>query len=93
MTNKTIAASDIPSEIMTPPNWDQWTATGYRGNPGSEVRTIVRASSREQAIELGKAALRTMGIRGKLTVSASPYYPWLDPEFHRSTYIRVIYRR
>jgi hypothetical protein len=64
-----------------PVDWDQWKAVAYTGKRG-DVRlgeTFVRADDARSAKELGKRALRLIGIRGRFVVNVMPYYPWCDP--------------
>lgn len=65
--------------------WDQWKAVAYTGKRG-DIRlgeTFVRASDAIRAKELGKRALRLIGVRGRFVVNVVPYYPWLDPVMRR----------
>jgi hypothetical protein len=73
-------AEDIPDEILKPKNWPMWRVIAYRGKSGDVhlAETFVRSSSELRAIEIGKSALRMLGVRGRYVVNASRYYPWLD---------------
>jgi hypothetical protein len=75
-----VKSADIPAEVLRPPQWPMWRVFAYTGKRGDIQRgqTFVRASSEAQAVELGKSALRMLGIRGRYVVNASRYYPWLD---------------
>lgn len=73
-------AEDIPAEVLRPKDWTMWKVIAYRGKTG-DVRlgeTFVRAATESQARELGKSALRMIGVRGRYVVNASLYYPWFD---------------
>lgn len=80
MAVRMVKSSEIPAEVLRPPQWPMWRVTGYTGKRGDIRRgqTFVRADSESKAIELGKAALRMLGVRGRYVVNASRYYPWLD---------------
>jgi hypothetical protein len=82
---KMIRSEDIPAEVLRPPNWRQWKVIAYTGKNGDVRRgqTFVLADTEAQACELGKAALRMLGIRGRYVVNAMRYYPWGDPAFFR----------
>lgn len=57
-----------------------WKVIAYRGKNG-DIRlgqTFVRATTEAQACELGKTALRMLGVRGRYVVNAHRYYPWFD---------------
>ena len=43
--------------------------------------SFVRADTEQQAMELGKSALRITGVRGAYRVEAVPYHPWADWAF------------
>lgn len=64
-------------------NWNQWQVTAYTGkNRDRNLGTsFVRADSEEHARELGRKALRLIGVRGSFRVSASPYWPPRDLAF------------
>jgi hypothetical protein len=61
----------------------QWKVTAYTGKHRDKIlgHSWVRASSEEQAIELGHRALRLIGVRGSFRVSASLYSPLSDWAF------------
>lgn len=63
--------------------WNQWKVTAYTGKNRNITlgSTFVRADSEDTAMELGKSALRTIGIGGRYQVSASQYFPWKDFAF------------
>jgi hypothetical protein len=63
--------------------WDQWKVTTYTGKRRDIIlgSTFVRARSEQHARELGKSALKLIGIRGKFNVSAAQYFPWRDIAF------------
>jgi len=62
---------------------DQWKVTAYTGKNRNVLlgSSYVRADSESQAIDLGKRALRLIGIRGAFRVSASRYDPLKDLAF------------
>ena len=62
---------------------DQWKVTAYTGKNRNVLlgSSYVRADSESQAIDLGKRALRLIGIRGEFRVSASRYDPLRDLAF------------
>jgi len=62
---------------------DQWKVTAYTGKHRNVLlgSSYVRADSERQAMELGKRALRLIGIRGSFRVSASRYDPLRDLAF------------
>jgi hypothetical protein len=62
---------------------DQWKVTAYAGKNRNIIlgHSWVRASSEQQAIELGRRALRLIGVRGLFRVSASLYSPLSDWAF------------
>jgi len=80
MSNKMKTIKDIPEEILRPSNWSMWEVVAYRGKSGDVhvAKTFVRAASERSACELGKSALRLLGVRGRYVVNAKVYYPWLD---------------
>jgi hypothetical protein len=59
---------------------NQWKVTAYTGKHRDKIlgHSWVRASSEQQAIELGRRALRLIGVRGSFRVSASLYSPLSD---------------
>jgi hypothetical protein len=62
---------------------NQWKVTAYTGKHRNVLLGLsyVRADSESQAIDLGKRALRLIGIRGAFRVSASRYDPLRDLAF------------
>jgi hypothetical protein len=68
----------------------QWKVTAYTGkNRNVQLgSSYVLAQSESKAIELGKRALRLIGIRGQFRVSAALYDPTKDWEFNG--FIRVV---
>jgi thermostable 8-oxoguanine DNA glycosylase len=63
--------------------WVQWKVSAYTGknrdiNLGS---TFVQADTEDAAKELGRSALRMIGVRGRYMVEARPYFPWKDIAF------------
>ncbi len=74
-------ARDIPQSVLYPAGWNQWRVVAYTGKRGDIQlgETFVRADSESAACELGKTALRLIGVRGRFVVNAKPYYPWFDP--------------
>jgi hypothetical protein len=62
---------------------NQWKVTAYTGKNRDKVlgHSFVKACSESQAIELGRRALRLIGVRGRFQVSASPYSPLRDLAF------------
>lgn len=61
----------------------QWQVIAYAGKNRNVMlgRSYVRAASESQAMELGKTALRLIGVRGRFCVQAVPYAPWTDWAF------------
>ena len=61
----------------------QWKVTAYTGKNRNVLlgSSYVRADSESQALELGKRALRLIGVRGSFRVSASRYDPLRDLAF------------
>jgi hypothetical protein len=59
---------------------NQWKVTAYTGKNRNVLlgSSYVRADSESKAIDLGKRALRLIGIRGAFRVSASRYDPLRD---------------
>jgi hypothetical protein len=74
--------SNIPQAALRPTAWTVWKVKAYAGKRGQIHlgQTYVRADTEQQARELGKSALRLIGVRGKFLTEASRYYPWLDRE-------------
>lgn len=64
-------------------HFDQWQIIAYTGKNRNLVvgRTYVRAATASKAIELGRSALRLIGVRGRFLVEATPYYPQRDWAF------------
>jgi hypothetical protein len=62
---------------------NQWKVTAYTGKNRDKIlgSTWVRAFTESDARELGRKALRLIGIRGRYQVSASPYSPLRDIAF------------
>lgn len=63
---------------------NQWKVTAYTEKNRNVLlgASYVRADSESQAIDLGKRALRLIGIRGAFRVSASRYDPLRDLAFN-----------
>jgi len=68
----------IESDPMRPGDWPMWRVVAIRGGKAYE-QTFVRASSEIAAKNIGKSALRMLGVRGRYDVRARRYYPWFDP--------------
>lgn len=64
-------------------HYDQWRVTAYRGKNGDikAGETFVRADSESRAKEIGKTALRQIGISGRFVVNVRPYRAWRDLAF------------
>ena len=62
---------------------NQWKVTAYTGKNRDKVlgSTWVRAYSELEARDLGRRALRLIGVRGRFQVSASRYCPLRDLAF------------
>lgn len=62
---------------------NQYKVTAYTGKNRDKVlgHTWVKACSELQAVELGRRALRLIGVRGRFQVSASQYSPLRDIAF------------
>jgi hypothetical protein len=62
---------------------NQWKVTAYTGKNRNVLlgSSYVRADNESQAIDLGKRALRLIGVRGAFRVSASRYDPLRDLAF------------
>jgi hypothetical protein len=61
----------------------QWKVQAYRGK-NREInlgKSFVHADTEAQAIDLGKRALKMIGVRGRFLVSASIYRPERDIAF------------
>ncbi len=63
-----------------PAGWDQWHCRAYDSRSGKQYLgdCFVRARDQATAVKVARAALPMFGVRGRLRVFASPYYPWLD---------------
>jgi hypothetical protein len=74
---------NIPESVLHPPGWRQWKVIAYTGKRGDVRRgqTFVLADTESQACELGRTALRMLGIRGRYVVNAMLYYPCNDMDF------------
>jgi hypothetical protein len=61
----------------------QWKVTAYTGKNRDKVlgQTWVKACTESQAVDLGRRALRLVGVRGRFQVSASQYSPLGDLAF------------
>lgn len=61
----------------------QWRVSAYTGkNRNINLGfSFVLADSERDAIELGRRALRLIGVRGRFNVDARPYRPERDFEF------------
>jgi hypothetical protein len=61
----------------------QWKVTAYTGKNRDKVlgHTWVKARSESQAVDLGRRALRLIGVRGRFQLSASQYSPLQDLAF------------
>ena len=62
---------------------NQWQVIAYAGKNRDVMlgRSYVRAATESQAMELGKTALRLIGVRGRFQVQALRYAPWKDWAF------------
>lgn len=62
---------------------DQWKVRAYTGKNRNIVLgcTYVRALTEADAIELGRKALKIIGIKGRYQVEALPYSPYHDLSF------------
>lgn len=60
---------------------ERWKVIAYTGKNRDKIlgSTYVLAETEEKAMELGKTALRLIGIRGQFRVQALIYHPWRDP--------------
>ena len=69
---------------------EQWQIIAYTGKNRNVIvgRTYVRAATASKAIELGRAALRLIGVRGRFNVEAVAYDPSSDWAF--SGFIRKV---
>jgi hypothetical protein len=61
----------------------QWKVTAYTGKNRNMIlgSSFVLATSERDAIELGKQALRMIGVRGLFSVYATAYNPLRDWAF------------
>ena len=61
----------------------QWQVIAYAGKNRDVMlgRSYVRAATESQAVELGKTALRLIGVRGRFRVQAVRYSPLNDWAF------------
>lgn len=62
---------------------NQWKITAYTGKNRDKVlgHTWVKAYTESEAVDLGRRALKIIGVRGRYQVSASPYSPLRDSAF------------
>jgi len=74
-----IKAEDIPQKIMAPKDWPLWRVTAIREGKACQSTFIRSHDTQDRIQELGKRALRMIGVRGRYTVKVSQYFPWLDP--------------
>ena len=74
------SVKDIPASVLRPEQWDRWEVKAYCGKSGDTHlgTTFVRAANEERAKELGKSALRVIGVRGRFVVNVRHYLPWFD---------------
>lgn len=56
---------DIPVSVLRPEQWDKWEVKAFCGKSGDIHlgTTFVKADTEERAKELGKPALRLIGVR------------------------------
>jgi len=75
------SVKDIPVSVLRPEHWDKWEVKAFCGKSGDIHlgTTFVKADTEERAKELGKSALRLIGVRGRFVVNARHYLPWYDP--------------
>ena len=71
-------------------NLGQWQVIAYSGKNRNVVlgKSYVRAATAAEAVDLGRSALRLIGVRGRFNVDAIPYSPLLDWSF--SGFIRKV---
>lgn len=71
-------------------NPGQWQVIAYSGKNRNRIlgKSYVRASTAAEAVDLGRSALRLIGVRGRFNVDAIPYSPLRDWEF--SGFIRKV---
>lgn len=69
---------------------EQWQIIAYAGKNRNVIvgRTYVRAATASEAIDLGRSALRLIGVRGRFNVEAVAYDPSSDWAF--SGFIREV---
>lgn len=62
------------------PGWDQWHCKAYDSRTGKTYRgeCFVRASDSNIAKQVAKRGFQIIGIKGRLRITASKYFPWLD---------------
>jgi hypothetical protein len=77
---KKIRAEDIPAEVLMPEDWPLWRVTAIREGKACQSTFIRSRETQGRIQELGKRALRMLGVRGRYVVKVSQYFPWLDPE-------------
>ena len=75
-----MSETERPDKVTT---WRQWRVVAYTGKRRDVVlgESFVLADTEEKAMELGKTALRLIGIRGQFRVQALRYFPWRDWRF------------
>ena len=71
-------------------HFNQWQVIAYSGKNRNVIlgKSYVRASTAAQAVDLGRSALRLIGVRGRFNVDAIPYSPLGDWAF--SGFIRKV---
>ena len=59
----------------------RWKVIAYTGKNRDVIlgNSYLLAETEAKAMELGKSALRLIGIRGQFRVQALIYHPWRDP--------------
>ena len=69
--------------MSTELGWRQWKVSAYTGkNRNIKLgSSYVLADTEREAMQLGRRALRLIGVRGSFQVSASQYFPWKDLAF------------
>ena len=74
---------DSSEQLIQAIAWRQWKVVAYTGKRRDVVlgESFVLADTEEKAMELGKTALRLIGIRGQFRVQALRYFPWRDWRF------------
>ena len=70
----------------------QWKVTAYTGKHRDKIlgKTYVMAATETDAMELGKKALRLIGVRGSFRVSVRLYSPLQDFDFGK--YVQAVER-